>query len=49
MEKGENQTLHVLINKRQHSNIVDVLSFRRADCDIDHYLVVEKVRETVSK
>ena len=31
--------------------IVDILSFRRADCDTDHYLVVAKDRErlTVSK
>jgi hypothetical protein len=40
-----NQRDHVLIDKRQHSNIVDVWSFRSADCDTDHYLVVEKLRE----
>jgi endonuclease/exonuclease/phosphatase family metal-dependent hydrolase len=26
---------HVLIDKRQRSNILDVCSFRRADCDTD--------------
>jgi len=31
---------HVLIDKRRHSNILDVRSFREADCDTDHCLVV---------
>jgi len=40
-----------LINRRWHSSILDVQSFRGADCDTDHWLVVAKVRErlTVSK
>jgi hypothetical protein len=37
-----------LIDKRRHSNILDVRSFRGADCDTDHYLVVAKLRERVS-
>jgi hypothetical protein len=27
-------------NKRQHSNVLDVYSFRGAGCDTDHYVVV---------
>jgi hypothetical protein len=34
----------VLIDKRRHSNILYVRSFRGADCDTDHYLVVAKLR-----
>jgi hypothetical protein len=49
--KIHNQIDHNLINRRRHSRIPDVRSFRGADCDADHYLVVAKVRErqTVSK
>jgi hypothetical protein len=38
----------VLIDKRRHSNILHVLSFRGAECDTDHYLVVTKLRERIS-
>jgi hypothetical protein len=43
-----NQIYHVLIDKRQHSNILDVQSFRGADCDTDHYLLMAKLRERIS-
>jgi hypothetical protein len=36
-----NQIDHVLIDKRRHSNILlDVRSFREADCDIEQNMVV---------
>jgi hypothetical protein len=37
-----------VIDRRWHSRILDVRSFRGADCDTDHYLVVAKVRERLS-
>jgi len=37
-----------LIDGRWHSSVLDVRSFRRADCDTDHYLVVAKVRERLA-
>jgi hypothetical protein len=35
---------HILVNKKRHSSVVDVRSFRPADSDSDHYLVLAKVR-----
>ena len=43
--KTHKQIDHILIDRRWHSSILDVLSFRGADCGTDHYLVVAKVRE----
>jgi hypothetical protein len=43
-----NQIDHVLIDKRRHSNILDVCSFKGADCDTDHYLLLTKLRERIS-
>jgi predicted nuclease with TOPRIM domain len=37
-----------LIDRRRHTSILDVRSFRGVDCDGDHYLVVAKVRETLA-
>jgi hypothetical protein len=36
---------HILVDRRKHLNVLDVRSFRAADCESDHYLVVAKVRE----
>jgi hypothetical protein len=43
-----NQIDYVLIDRKRHSNILDVRSFRGADCDTDHYLVAAKVRERLA-
>ena len=49
--KTHNQIDHILIDRRWHFSILNVRSFRGADCDTDHYLMVAEVRErlTVSK
>ena len=39
---------HILIDRRWHSNILDVQSFRGADWDTAHCLVVAKVRERLA-
>jgi hypothetical protein len=46
--KAHNQIDHILIDRRRHSSILDMRSSRAADCDNDHYLVVEKVRERLA-
>jgi hypothetical protein len=46
--KMHNQTDHILIYRRWHSSTLAVRSFRAADCDTDHYLVVAKVRERLA-
>jgi hypothetical protein len=46
--KTHNQIDHVLIDRRWHSSILNVQSFRGADCDTDHYLVVANVRERLA-
>jgi hypothetical protein len=48
LRETTNQIDHILIDKIR---ILDVRSFRGADCDTDQYLIVGKVRErlTVSK
>jgi hypothetical protein len=40
-----NQIDYILTVRWLHSNVLDVLSFRAADCDTDYYLTVAKVRE----
>jgi hypothetical protein len=43
--KTHNQIDHILVDRRRHSNVLDIQSLRAADCDSDHYLVVAKVKE----
>jgi hypothetical protein len=46
--KMHKQIEYILIDRRRHSSILDVRSFRVAYCDTDHYLVAAKVRETLA-
>ena len=46
--KTHNQTDHILIDRRWHSSIPHVRSFRGANSDTDHYLVAAEVRERVA-
>jgi endonuclease/exonuclease/phosphatase family metal-dependent hydrolase len=38
--KTHNQIDHILVDRRRHLNVLDVRSFRAAECDSDHYLVL---------
>jgi hypothetical protein len=46
--KTHNQIDCILVDRRRHSSVFDVRSFRAVDCDTDHYLVVAKVRERLA-
>jgi hypothetical protein len=46
--KTHNQIEHILTERKLHTSILVVRSFRAADYDIDHYLVVAKVRERLA-
>jgi HD superfamily phosphodiesterase len=37
-----------LVDRRQHSSILDIRSFRAGGCGTDHYLVVAKLRERLA-
>jgi endonuclease/exonuclease/phosphatase family metal-dependent hydrolase len=43
--KTHKQIDHILIDKRSHSSVLDVLLFRAADCDTGHYPVVANISE----
>jgi len=43
-----NQIDLILIDTRWYSSILDVLSFREADCNAGQYLVVAEVRERLA-
>jgi hypothetical protein len=46
--KKHNHINHILTERRQQSSILDSHSFREADSDPDHYLMVTKLRERLS-
>jgi hypothetical protein len=46
--KTHDQIVYVSIHRRWHSTILNVWSFKGADCDTDQYLVVAEVRERLS-
>ena len=46
--KTHNQINHILIDGRWYSSILDVRSFRGADCGTDRHLTVAKVRERLA-
>jgi hypothetical protein len=39
---------YIQVDRRRHSNVLDVRSLRAAGCDTDHYLVVAKFRERLA-
>jgi hypothetical protein len=46
--KTHNQIDHILMDRRWHSSTVHVPSFRGADCDTDHHLLVANVTESLA-
>jgi hypothetical protein len=48
LRETHNQIDHILIDRRHHSSVPDGYSFRGADCDPDHYLVVAEIRKRLA-
>jgi hypothetical protein len=46
--KTHNHIDHILVDRQRHSSVLDVRSYRAADCDTDHYLVVAKIRQRLA-
>jgi hypothetical protein len=42
------ETDYILIDKRRHSDILDVRSLRVVSCDTDYYLVITELRERIA-
>jgi len=43
-DRTVNQVNHTMINLRHHSNVLDVRSYRDANADSYHYLVIAQLR-----
>ena len=43
-----NQIDHLLIDARHVSNVMDIRTFREANIDSDHYLLISKIRSQIS-
>jgi hypothetical protein len=46
--ENDNQIDHYLVDRQRYLSVLLVQSFRAADCDSDHYLVVAKFRERLA-
>jgi hypothetical protein len=46
--KTHNEIDHILIEGQRHSSILDVQSFRAADCDTDHHRAVANIGEILA-
>jgi hypothetical protein len=46
--KTHNQTDHIWMDRKWYSGILDILSFRGADCGTVHYVVVAKIRQLLA-
>jgi hypothetical protein len=46
--KTHNHSDHISIDRRWHSITLDARSFKGADCDTDHYLVVARAWERLA-
>jgi hypothetical protein len=46
--KTYNQIDHILVDRRRHSNVLDIRSYKFADCDTHQYLLVAKDRERLA-
>jgi hypothetical protein len=44
-----NQTDHILIDARHKNNMIDVRTYRSANADSDHYLVITRIRAKSSR
>jgi endonuclease/exonuclease/phosphatase family metal-dependent hydrolase len=46
--KTHSQIDHILIDRRLHSSLFDIRPFGAANCNSNHYLVVAKVRKSLT-